>query len=100
AQIRGQRDFWHAFIKRDTPAARDEIIEVLTKYTPVKDPQQWGDAIMPGVGLNGELSDALVEDYQSYFVKVGSQRELIPAAQVVDPPPVGEPLARRGRESY
>src|SRR5262249_40080324 len=65
AQMRGQREFWHAFIRKDTPAAQDEIIEVLTKYTPVKDPRQWRETVMPSVGLNGELSDAMVDDFQN-----------------------------------
>jgi len=100
AQMRGQREFWHAFIRKDTPAAQDEIIDVLTKYTPVKEPQQWRETVMPGVGLNGELSDAMVDDFQSYFVKAGSQREKIPISQVVDHSYVEYALERLGRESY
>ncbi|HEY7062813.1 MAG TPA: ABC transporter substrate-binding protein [Chloroflexota bacterium] len=100
AQVRGQRDFWHAFIKQDNVAGQEAIIEALTKYTPVKDPQQWRETIMPGVGLNGELSDAIVDDYQDYFVKAGSQREKLATAKVVDHSYVEYALDRLGREAY
>jgi NitT/TauT family transport system substrate-binding protein len=100
AQVRGQRDFWHAFIKRDNVAGQEAIVDALTKYTPVKDPQQWRDTIMPGVAPNGELSDAIVDDYQNYFVKAGSQREKIETAKVVDHSYVEYALERLGREPY
>ena len=37
AHLRGQRDYWRAFVKNE--GGRDEIIQILTQYTQLKDPR-------------------------------------------------------------
>jgi NitT/TauT family transport system substrate-binding protein len=82
AHLRGQRDYYRGMIKRD--GSRDEIVEILTKHTDVKDPAQYARMGTHGVSLNGEIDEQVLSDMQDYFIRYGVQQQKVDVAQVLD----------------
>jgi NitT/TauT family transport system substrate-binding protein len=65
ALLRGARDFNDAFIKgRDKPA----IVQILTKYTSVKDPAVYDKMQMPELNANGQLSSANLQQQVDWLL--------------------------------
>ncbi len=82
--LRGQRDYYSAFVGNLNPAGRDDIITILTKYTAIKDPKAFTNLGMSGADPNGELDDKVLSDMQDYFLASGTQKEKIELSRVVD----------------
>jgi NitT/TauT family transport system substrate-binding protein len=95
AHLQGQRDYWRAFVKNE--GGRDEIIEVLTRYTQLKDPAQYARLGWHGVDPNGELDLAVMDDLQQYFLEIGSQQQKLDLARVIDRSYLESALGRLGR---
>lgn len=95
AHLRGQRDYWRAFIKNE--GGRDEIIQILTKYTPLKDPAQYARLGWHGVDPNGAVDTAVLDDMQAYFLRSGTQQQRLDLARVIDRSYLEYALERLGR---
>ncbi len=95
AHLRGQRDYYRAFLKDE--GSREEIIHILTKYTQVKDPRLYANMGWHGVDPNGELNTRVLEDMQDYFVRIGTQQQKVDLNKVIDRSYLNYALERIGR---
>jgi len=83
AFLRGQRDFWHAFVKKDTPP--DEMFKIIANHTPFKQPRQVGRATTYTVNPNGEMPLNALSDEVDAYVRFGSVKQKPDLSQIVDP---------------
>lgn len=97
--LRGQRDYYAAFVGNLKPADRDDIITILTKYTAIKDPKAFATLGMSGADPNGEFDDKVLSDMQDYFVASGTQKEKIELSRAVDHSYAQYAVQRLGRLS-
>ena len=83
AYLRGLRDYNEAFVKKDA-AKRQEVIDILTKHTTIKDPALYEKVAMPGLDPSGRVNkDALKAD-QAYYIEIGKQQAPINIDELVD----------------
>jgi len=94
AWLRGQRDYWQA--PRDE-AARTEIVGILVKYLPIKDPALMARTISDSVALNGEIDERPLDDMQNYFVRLGTQPQRVDLSRMIDRSYLEYALERLGR---
>jgi len=97
--LRGQRDAWHAFDRRDV--APDEAIGILINHTSIKQPQQYLDAMqqkaLGGFEPNATENVKVLSDWQDYFVKIGTQKTKFDINSLVDTSYADYALQRLGR---
>lgn len=84
AYLRGVRDYNDAFVKKD-PAKRQEVIGILTRNTPLKDPAQYEKVSMPGLDPNGRINKDALKFDQNYFIQVGKQQVPVNIDELVEP---------------
>ncbi|UOQ91590.1 ABC transporter substrate-binding protein [Halobacillus shinanisalinarum] len=64
AYLKGVRDYNDAFIKGE---GKDEVIQIMTEYTALKDPELWENVAVTGLNPNGEMFvDDIKSQYQMY----------------------------------
>src|SRR4051794_28483513 len=95
AHLRGARDYYRA-IQQDA-GGRDDMIRILTEYTPITDPQAYATIGLPSVEPNGQMTDGYLASLQDYFVRAGTQPQPVDLGQVIDRSYVNDALARLGR---
>ena len=61
AYLKGVRDYNDAFKKGE---GKDEIIDIMTQYTALKDPAVWDDVYVTGLNPNGEM---FIEDIKNQY---------------------------------
>lgn len=83
AYLRGARDYHDAFFKRDA-AKRALAIEVLTKYTSVKDAGLVEQMVPAGINPNGYLNTETMNYDQDWFIARGTQQRKVDLALLVD----------------
>ncbi len=83
AYVKGLRDYNDAFSKRDA-AKRSEVVEILIKYTPVKDTAVYDKMIMPGLDPNGKVATNSLENSQDWWLAKGSQNTRADLTRIVD----------------
>jgi NitT/TauT family transport system substrate-binding protein len=75
AYLKGARDYYDAFYRNQDRAA---VIELLTKYLPVKDPTLW-EAATPGhTDLNGHVNVADLKRQAAFFKEQGTLSGPVP----------------------
>ena len=84
AFLRGQRDYYAAFVGNTNPAGRNDIITILTKYTAIKDPATYANLGMSGADPNGEFNDQVLSDMEDFFVAGGTLPAKVDVARMVD----------------
>ncbi|MFI5267038.1 MAG: ABC transporter substrate-binding protein [Chloroflexota bacterium] len=85
AFLRGLRDYYHAFFKKDIDKAT--LVQDLIKHTPVKDPALYDQIGFGGVDPNGTLdakSLATWDVLQDYFVRTKLQPKKIDLGKYLD----------------
>lgn len=97
AFLRGQREYLAAFISGTNPAGKDEIIQILTKYTALKDPKAYVGMGMSGGDPNGAVDVNVLKEFQDYFLKMGSQKQPADVTKMFDPTYVNYAVQRLGR---
>ncbi|HWP03897.1 MAG TPA: hypothetical protein VNL96_10600 [Gemmatimonadaceae bacterium] len=95
AHLRGQRDYYRAFVQNE--GDKDEIIQVLTKYTPLKQPEMWHRVSMSRVDPNGTIHEAELALQQDYFLRTGAQAQKVDLSELVDRSYIDYALQRLGR---
>jgi NitT/TauT family transport system substrate-binding protein len=95
AHLRGQRDYYRAIVQ--DAGGRDEVIASIIAHTPVKDPGLYSRMGMHAVDPNGTMDERVLDDYQDYFVKVGTQQRKLDLRRVIDRSYVDYALQRLGR---
>jgi NitT/TauT family transport system substrate-binding protein len=83
AYLRAARDYNDAFAKND-PAKRREVVDILVRNTPVKDPAVYDKMAMPGIAPDGRVNLQSLEMDQEYYLRVGKQQQAVDYRQVVD----------------
>ena len=71
AYLKGVRDYNDAFIKGE---GKDEIINIMTKYTALKDPAVWEDVFVTGLNPDGKMFIGDIRDQYEMYKKNGAIR--------------------------
>lgn len=71
AYLKGVRDYNDAFIKGES---KDEIIDIMTKYTALKDPIVWKDVFVTGLNPDGKMFIGDIRDQYEMYKKNGAIR--------------------------
>jgi NitT/TauT family transport system substrate-binding protein len=97
AHLRGQRDYYRAIQANE--GGRDEIIQILSQYTPIKDPKLYDRLLTSPVDPNMTLDPRILDEIQDYYVKFGTLLQRVDVSQVLDRTYADYALARLGRLS-
>jgi NitT/TauT family transport system substrate-binding protein len=95
AHLRGQRDYYRAIQKND--GGRDDIIQILIKYTPIKDSNLYDKLLTSPVDPNLEMDERLLNAVQDFYLRHGVVPQRLEAKQVVDRSYADYALQRLGR---
>jgi len=95
AFIRGQRDYWHAFVKKDVPP--DEMYRIIANHTPFKNPSQIAPSTTSNVDPNGEMDPTNIQYEADAFLRYGTLKQKIEASTVIDQELANRAVARIGR---
>ena len=71
AYLKGVRDYNDAFIKGE---GKDEIIDIMTQYTALKDAAVWEDVFVTGLDPNGKMFISDIRDQYELYKKNGAIR--------------------------
>ncbi len=74
---------WY-FERSGDATKRQEIAEVLKKYTPLKDDQLYARMTWPPIARDGRFQIAFLEEYQALWTELGQIKETISVDQLVD----------------
>jgi len=83
AYLRGVRFYNDAYVKGDA-AKRQQVVESLTRHTPVKDAALYDRMAMPGLNPDGRMSINSLADDQEFWLARGVQQQRIDMSQLVD----------------
>ena len=97
AFLRGHREYLAAFIDGTNPGGKDAIIQILAKHTPLKDPQQYVGMGLTSGAPDGSFDVNVLNEFQDYFVKNGTQQKKVDTAQVVDMSYIDYAVQRLGK---
>ena len=81
AYLKGVRDYNDAFIKGE---GKDEIIDIMTKYTALKDPTVWEDVFVTGLDPNGKMFIGDIRDQYELYKKNGAIRGQFKFDEAID----------------
>jgi NitT/TauT family transport system substrate-binding protein len=81
AYLRGVRDYNRAFT---TGEGRDEVIQILTKYTAIKDPAVFETMGLPGLHPNGYVNADNIRAAQEYWRAQNLTQTVVPPEQFID----------------
>ncbi|HET7627470.1 MAG TPA: ABC transporter substrate-binding protein [Bacillales bacterium] len=69
AYLKGVRDYNDAFLKGE---GTDEVIEIMTKHTSLKDPDIWKKVAVTGLNPNGKMFVDNIKDQYEFYQKQGA----------------------------
>ena len=95
ALLRGQRDYYRAIVLDQ--GGREEIYESIARHTPVKDLALYPRMGMHAIDPNGAMDERVLNDYQDYFVRMGTQQRKLDLGRIIDRSAVNGALDRLGR---
>ncbi|HEY7061185.1 MAG TPA: ABC transporter substrate-binding protein [Chloroflexota bacterium] len=95
AYLRGQRDYYRAIQLNE--GGRDDIVQILIKYTPIKDPKLYDGLLTSPVDPNAVMDPRILNDVEDYYVKFGTVKEKVDSSQVLDRSYADYALQRLGR---
>ncbi|MBI4319762.1 MAG: ABC transporter substrate-binding protein [Chloroflexi bacterium] len=81
ANIKGVREYLDAFNKGKNKA---DVVNILTKYTTLKDPKMYDKVGLPGLNPDGKINVANVAAQQDFFVRKGVLKEKLDLSKVID----------------
>lgn len=81
AYLKGVRDYNDAFIKGK---GKDEIIDIMTKYTALKDPIVWKDVFVTGLNPDGKMFIGDIRDQYEMYKKNGAIRGQFKFDEAID----------------
>jgi ABC-type nitrate/sulfonate/bicarbonate transport system substrate-binding protein len=82
AHLRGQRDYYRAYIKNEID--KTEYNRILSEYTPVHDDALLIRMASSTVDVNGRMDPKTINELQDYYVRYGTQQQKIDLAKVLD----------------
>lgn len=83
AYLRAARYYNDAFVKKD-PGKKKDVVQILIRNTPVKDPELYDKMVMPGIDPNGRVNIDSLAKQQNWFLARGSQKKGVDLSKVVD----------------
>ncbi|HVA24856.1 MAG TPA: ABC transporter substrate-binding protein [Chloroflexota bacterium] len=83
AYLKGICLYDQGFEKND-PAARAQVIDILSRRTNVKDKALYEQMVMPGFDPSGKVNSADLKAQQAYYISAGEQQKPVDVAKVVD----------------
>jgi len=83
ANLQGVRKYNDAFRKGDA-ARRAEVVAVLVKHTPVKDPALYERMLMPGLNPDGKVDVASLQQDYEWWLAHGYQEERVTITDLID----------------
>jgi NitT/TauT family transport system substrate-binding protein len=83
AYLKGVRDYNDAFVKKDA-TRRQEVIDILAEYTPIKDKPLYDKVIMPGLDPTGKVNVASLKADQEYYLAAGLQERPADFDKMID----------------
>ncbi len=95
ARLRGVRDYYRAVQLND--GGRDDIVQILIKHTPVKDPNLYGRLLTSPVDPNSAMPEQPLNELQDYYLRTGAVQQRVDVRQVLDPSYTDYALGRLGR---
>lgn len=84
AFLKAQREYLDAFINGKNPSGRDEIIQILTQHTAVKDPAAFNGMGMSGGDRTGKFDLSSLSDFEEFFISKGSVEKPLDPSEMVD----------------
>jgi NitT/TauT family transport system substrate-binding protein len=81
AYLRGIRDYNQAFT---TGTGRDDVIQILTKATTIKDPRVFEGMTLPGLNPNGYLNTDSIVATQAFWQRQGLLQTTVEPERIVD----------------
>jgi hypothetical protein len=81
--LRGVRRYHDAFSRQD-PAARAEVVDVLSRRTSVRDKALYDKIVMPGLHPDGAVNVASLKTDAAYFLDKGQQSAPVDIDSAVD----------------
>ncbi|MHB8621271.1 MAG: ABC transporter substrate-binding protein [Chloroflexota bacterium] len=81
--LKGVRFYNDAFSGKD-PSKRQEAIDILTKYTPVKNRALYDKMVVPGINPDGEVNIASLKQDQQYYLSAGLLKNPLNIDTLVD----------------
>jgi len=97
AHLRGQRDFYRAFVSDEAPGDREAIIGYLMKYTPLKDRAVYDRVGFAAVEPNGHVDPAVLDGFQDWAIEKGRLPAKVDIRRLIDPQYVQYAVERLGR---
>ncbi|HEX6511527.1 MAG TPA: ABC transporter substrate-binding protein [Chloroflexota bacterium] len=95
AHLKAQRDYYTAI--NQNGAGRDQIVDILIKYTAIKDRSLYERMGMPFVDPNDNIDRRLLQQYQDFFLKQGEQTQAVDLAAKIDQAAIDYALKQLGR---
>jgi NitT/TauT family transport system substrate-binding protein len=95
AHLRGQRDYYRAVLKNE--GGRDEIVQILSKNTALKDPELYARMGWHGVEPNGEPAEWSLDEMQEAFIRFGGMQQKADTSKLIDRSYLDYALGRLGR---
>ncbi|HLH25197.1 MAG TPA: ABC transporter substrate-binding protein [Chloroflexota bacterium] len=83
AYLRAIRVYNDAFLKRE-PAAREKVIDSLTRHTPVKDRALYDQMELSALDPDGKMDLHSFDEQQDFFLATGSQQARVDLSQFID----------------
>src|SRR5262245_50739707 len=98
AHLRGQRDYYRAFVTRESSdSEREAIIEYLMQYTPLKDRALYDRMGYVAVEPNGYVDPAVLEQFQDWVFQKGRVPQKVDMRALIDPQYVNYAVERLGK---
>ena len=96
AHLRGQRDYYRAIQRNE--GGRDEIIQILIKHTPIKDPNLYTRLLTSPVDPNSELNPRLLDPAHDFYLRQGVVSQPVDVSRLIDRSYADYALERLGRQ--
>jgi len=98
AHLRGQRDYYRAFVTRESPdSEREALIDLWVKYTAVKDRALYEEMGYSAVEPNGYIDPAVLDIFQDWAFQKGLIPQKVDIRKVIDPQYAEYAVGRLGR---
>ncbi|GAC1319430.1 MAG: ABC transporter substrate-binding protein [Chloroflexota bacterium] len=83
AYLKGARLYADAFDKKD-PAARVDVVNILSAATSLKDPALYDQVAMPGLATDGKVNTESLQAQQQYYMQSGQQQTALDLGKLVN----------------
>jgi NitT/TauT family transport system substrate-binding protein len=98
AYLKGERDYYKAFVSGEDPAGRNAIIQFLPKYTGGT-AEQLASIGMTGADPNAQIDAQYIDTVQSYFASKGTVTQKVDVKQAIDSSYIDAALQQLGKAS-